>query len=137
MTTSFQLGLVLIGIGLLPGCLGGLLCLSRLSFLRRTVRVIGLVEEMTLMHRLNRHVYQPKITFTAQNGKKVRLVSLGQSNPPRFRVGQEVPLIYEPQQPHGARIRSFGSLWFAPLLFVSFGMLFFFIGLILLILNKN
>ncbi len=137
MSVSFQLGLLMIAIGLLPGGLGGLILLNRLRFLRTTRATFGVVEEVTLRHLVDGNSYQPKITFTTQAGDKIVLTSVGMSNPPKFRVGQEVPVVYDPSNPHRARIRSFASLWFASLLFGMIGSVFFLIGLMLLLINKN
>ena len=137
MSVSFQLGLLMIALGLLPASLGGLIFLRRFRFLRTTYTTSGMVEKVTLMHLFDGHAYQPKITFTTQTGEKVVLTSVGMSNPPRFRVGQEVPVVYDPSNPHKARIRSFASLWFASLLFGGLGSLFFLIALMLMLINKN
>src|SRR5207247_1392814 len=97
--------LLMIALGLVPASLGGLIFLPRFRFLRTTSTTSGLVEKVTLMHLVDGHAYQPKITFTTQTGEKVVLTSMGMSNPPRFRVGQEVPVVYDPSNPHQAWIR--------------------------------
>jgi hypothetical protein len=137
MSVSFQLGLLMIAIGLVPGSLGGLIFLRRLRFLRTTCATSGVVEKVTLVHLVDGNAYQPKITFTTQTGENVVLTFVGLSNPPLFRVGQEVPVVYDPSNPHKARIRSFASLWFASLLFGGLGSLFFLIALMLMLINKN
>lgn len=137
MTVSFQLGLLMTAIGLVPASLAGLIFLHRLRFLRTACMTFGVVEQVTLLHLVDGHAYQPKITFTTQAGGKVQLASVGMSNPPRFRVGQEVPVVYDPSDPHRARIQSLASLWFASLLFGGVGSLFFLIALMLMLINKN
>jgi hypothetical protein len=137
MSVSFHLGLLMIAIGLKTGSLGGLLFLRRLRFLRTKCATTGVVEKVTLVHLVDGNAYQPKITFTTQTGENVVLTSVGMSNPPRFRVGQEVPVVYDPSNPHKARIRSFASLWFASLLFGGLGSLFFLIALMLMLINKS
>src|SRR5436190_12450367 len=137
MTVSFQLGLLMTAIGLVPASLGSLIFLRRLRFLRTACMTFGVVEKVTLVHLVDGHAYQPKITFIALAGGKVQLPSVGMSNPPRFRVGQEVPVVYDPSNPYRARIRSFASLWFASLLFGGLGSLFFLIALVLMLINKN
>ncbi|HEX7734566.1 MAG TPA: DUF3592 domain-containing protein [Ktedonobacteraceae bacterium] len=137
MSTSFQLGLWLIAIGLLPGGLGWLLFSNRLRFLRRTKLTTAVVEDMTLKHLVDGHAYQPKITFTTHLGEKVELASVMMSNPPQFKVGQEVPVLYNPNNPRQARIRSFTTLWLATVIFVSTGTFLFLCGVILLLFNNN
>ena len=137
MTVSFQLGLLMTAIGLVPASLGGLIFLRRLRFLQTACMTSGIVEQVTLKHLVDGHAYQPKITFTTPGGEKVQLTSVGMSNPPRFRVGQEVPVVYDPSNLHKARIRSFANLWFASLLFGGLGSPFFLISLMLMLINKN
>lgn len=137
MSVSFQLGLLMIAIGLKTGSLGGFLFLRRLRFLRTICATSGVVEKVRLVHLVDGNAYQPKITFTTQTGENVVLTSVGLSNPPRFRVGQEVPVVYDPSNPHKARIRSFASLWFASLFFGGLGSLFLLIALMLMLINKN
>ena len=137
MSTSFQLGLLLIAIGLLPGSIGAFAFLRRLRFLRTAHTTSGVVNEVILKHLVDGHSYQPKITFTTQTGETVSLPSVRMSNPPRFRVGQEVPVVYDPSNPYRAYIRSFSYLWFVSLLFGGIGSLLFILGIILMIFNKN
>jgi len=82
MSVSFQLGLLMIAIGLVPGSLGGLIFLRRLRFLRTTCATSGVVEKVTLVLLVDGNAYQPKITFTTQTGENVVLTSVGLSNPP-------------------------------------------------------
>ena len=137
MSVSFQVGLLMIALGLLPASLGGLIFLRRFRFLRTTYSTSGMVEKVTLMHLVDGHAYQPKITFTTQTGEKVVLTSMGMSNPPQFQVGQEVPVVYDPHDPRRARLRSFAGLWFKSLFFGGLGSLFFLIALMLMLINKN
>jgi hypothetical protein len=137
MSTSFQLGMVVIAVGLLPAALGTLAFLRRLLFLRTAHMTSGVVNEVILMHLQDGHSYKPMITFTTQTGETVPLTSVLMSNPPRFRVGQEVPVIYDPSNPHRAHIRSFSYLWFVSLLFGGLGSLFFMLGMLLMIFNRN
>jgi len=137
VSTSFLLGLLLIAIGLLPGSIGAFAFLRRLRFLRTAHTTSGVVNEVILKHLVDGHSYQPKITFTTQTGETVSLPSVRMSNPPRFRVGQEVPVVYDPSNPYRAYIRSFSYLWFVSLLFGGIGSLLFILGMILMIFNKN
>jgi hypothetical protein len=137
MSTSFQLGLVVIAIGLLPAGLGAVAFLRRLRFLRIAQTTSGVVNEVIFMHVADGHSYKPRITFTTQTGETVALNSVPMSNPPQFRVGQQVPVIYDPNDPYRARIRSFWSLWFVSLLFGGIGSLLFILGLLLMLLNRN
>lgn len=55
-------------------------------------------------------VYSPVVEFTA-NGRPVRFEGGNASNPPVYRVGQEVEVLYLPSDPSKAAINSFYELW--------------------------
>ena len=137
MSTSFQIGLWLIGIGLVPAGIGAFAFFRTLRFLRTAQTTSGVVNEVIFMPVSDGHIYRPKITFTTQTGETVPLTSVLMSNPPRFRVGQQVPVVYDPSNPSRAYIRSFSYLWFVSLLFGGLGSLLFILGMILMIFNKN
>ncbi len=76
--------------------------------------------------------YRPVVVFTAEGGRQVRFESMASSNPPRYSVGDKVPVIYDPERPSEARIHSFHDLWFAPALFGGLGLVFAVLGAALL-----
>jgi hypothetical protein len=57
------------------------------------------------------------VEFVAQDGKR-RNVQLSEGSfPPAYEVGDEVTILYEPEHPLDARIKSFGSsalMWILP-----------------------
>lgn len=55
-------------------------------------------------------VYSPVIEFNA-NGRPVRFEGSNASDPPAYRVGQEVEVLYLPEDPSRAAINSFYELW--------------------------
>ena len=61
--------------------------------------------------------YYPVVMFTANDGKR-RSVQLSEGSfPPAYEVGDEVTVLYEPEHPLDARIKSFGSsalMWVLP-----------------------
>lgn len=72
--------------------------------------------------------YRPVVVFTAENGQRVRFESMASSNPPRYSVGDQVPVLYDPERPSDARIRSFHDLWFMPALLGGLGLAFTVVG---------
>jgi hypothetical protein len=137
MSTSFQIGLWLLGIGLVPAGIGAFAFLRTLRFLRTAQTTSGVVNEVLFMPVSDGHIYRPKITFTTQTGETVPLTSVLDSSRQEFRVGQEVPVIYDPGHPSRARLRSFTSLWLVSLIFGAVGAFPFILGLILMIFNHN
>src|SRR6266542_2013732 len=81
-------------------------------FLRRAVEVTGVVvafragssgEGGTMQH--------PVVKFRTKGGEVVEFASPYGQNPPAYRVGQRVPVLYDPGRPAAAALRSFASLW--------------------------
>ena len=137
MSTSFQIGLWLIGIGLVPGGIGAFAFFRTLRFLRTAQTTSGVVNEVIFMPVSDGHIYRPRITFTTQTGETVALTSVLDSSRQEFQVGQQVPVIYDPSHPSRARLRSFPSLWLVSLIFGGVGAFPFILGLILMIFNRN
>ena len=55
------------------------------------------------------------------------------SNPPRFKVGQDINVLYEPGNPNKAYINNWMSLYFLPALLGGLGVLFGGVGVALAI----
>lgn len=137
MSISFQIGLWLIGIGLLPGSLAAFTFFRSLRFLLRGQKTSGVVKEVILAHNPNGHSYQPKISFTTQAGDTVWLPSLHGSDRQAFRVGQEVPVVYSPGHPSRARVQSFEYFWLVPMILGIIWIFFILPGIAFIIFNRN
>ena len=62
--------------------------------------------------------YSPIVEFEA-DGRAVRFEGQNSSDPPVYRVGQRVEVLYDPARPEAARINNFYELWLAPLLLTA------------------
>jgi Protein of unknown function (DUF3592) len=62
-------------------------------------------------------VYSPVIEFSA-NGQTYSFESGNASDPPTNRVGDQVPVLYDPEAPEQARIESFYELWLFPAILI-------------------
>jgi hypothetical protein len=51
------------------------------------------------------------------------------SNPPQFKVGQSIEVLYDPQNPSNARIKKWINLYFLPVLLGFLGLIFSCIGI--------
>jgi hypothetical protein len=67
--------------------------------------------------------YYPVVEFTTADGEVVRFTDGVGSLPPDYAVDAHVPVIYDPADPHAARLASWKRLWFTPTLFVVIGLL--------------
>lgn len=55
-------------------------------------------------------VYSPVFEYTVA-GRRHSFESMNASSPPSYRVGQQVEILYNPEDPDDAVVNSFGELW--------------------------
>jgi hypothetical protein len=68
--------------------------------------------------------YFPQFTFSTPDGTSFTINSNNGTNPPEFKRGQQVNVLYDRANPSNARIDSFVQLWLLPLIFGSLGIFF-------------
>jgi len=101
------------------------------AFLEKSWRNEGRVIEMVEVESntgSRRYVYLPKVEYVDRNGEKRIFTSESGSNPPEYDVGDVVEVIFPESQPEDARINSFFSFWFGPVIMAVFGGLFSLVG---------
>ena len=76
--------------------------------------------------------YTPAIKFTANDSVEWMVNGSVGSNPPMYRVGEKVSVLYHKEKPNNARIKSFMELWFGDVLFISIALFVFVIAFIVL-----
>jgi len=83
-------------------------------------RVVEMIERREYVNEQDRVVeeyYYPVVEFVASDGKR-RSVQMNEgSSSPSYEIGDEVVVLYEPDHPLDARIKSFGSsalMWILP-----------------------
>jgi hypothetical protein len=74
--------------------------------------------------------YRPQIRFTTDSGRAIELVGRVASRPARYKVGERVPVLYNPHNPTEAYLNSFWEIWFVTLMLVFFGLLTMGMGLL-------
>lgn len=83
----------------------------------RVVEIVSRREYVNEQDRIIEEYYYPVVEFVAQDGKR-RSVQLKEgSSSPQYEVGDEVEVLYEPDHPLDARIKSVGSsalMWILP-----------------------
>lgn len=70
-------------------------------------------------------VYSPIIEFTTPEGRTVRFEGSNASDPPAYRLGQEVAVLYNPQDPDDSAINSFYELWLMPAILLPVDLMLF------------
>jgi hypothetical protein len=119
--------LVLAGVGLL--FLGVHLHQKTAAFLARAVRAPGVVMEMATNHSSDGgDTYAPVVEFE-HDGRKYTFKDTISSNPPSYRRGQAVGVLYDPDQPRDARIDRGRWNKAVPILIGGFGGLLCLLGL--------
>jgi hypothetical protein len=85
-------------------------------------RVVDVKMERSYVNEEDRVVeeyYYPVVQFVASDGRS-RTVQLSEgSSPPSYDVGDDVTILYEPENPNDARIQSFSSsagMWILPVI---------------------
>ena len=83
-------------------------------------RVVDMIERREYVNEQDRVVeeyYYPTVEFVASDGKR-RSVQMNEgSSSPSYEIGEDVVVLYEPDHPLDARIKSFGSsalMWVLP-----------------------
>lgn len=93
-------------------------------------RVIKVVMERTYVNQEDRVVeelYYPVVQFVASDGKRRSVQMSEGSSSPSYEVGEDVVVLYEPERPLDARIKSFASsagMWILPTITGILGMSF-------------
>ena len=116
----------LIGLGMLVGAC--LLFLNTRAFVAGASTAQGQVVDLLRSRSSDSETYKPVVTFTTADGRQVEFTSSMGSNPPAFRRGEQVTVLYHPQAPEEARIGSFFSLWGLELILGGMGAFFALIG---------
>ena len=72
--------------------------------------------------------YAPKVVFADAMGHSVTFVSGSSSNPPSYKQGDKVPVLYQPKTPEQAEIDSWFSRWGGVLIAGAIGAVFSLVG---------
>jgi hypothetical protein len=88
-------------------------------FLHRCLTTSGIVTANTPIQSTDESgttiTFAPVFTYRASDGRAYAVTASSSSNPPSYAMGQQVRVLYEADDPAGARIDSFGELWGFPL----------------------
>jgi len=106
------------------------------AFLERATRTRGEVVELVERRSDDGYTYAPVFVFEDAKGTSRRIVSNTSSNPPGYAVGDEVDVLYDPDDPEDACIDSFFSLWGGATIVGGLGLVFGIVGVAVLIMRK-
>lgn len=123
------------GVAVLMLFIAGVASFNNIRKINREESASGVVVDMTKrleydendFNRVVGETYYPVVEFTAIDGKR-RSVQLSEGTfPPAYEVGDEVTVLYDPEHPLDARIKSFGSsalMWILPGITGTLGIVF-------------
>jgi Protein of unknown function (DUF3592) len=101
---------------------GGALWRSHAAFAARALRADGVVTDFTHGRSSKRSgtIYTPIVTFTTSQGRELQVAGSGSG----YRRGDQVRVLYDPDNPEQAQIDSLMETWFWPLLLGFMGIMF-------------
>ncbi len=123
------------GVAILMLLIAGIASFNNVQKINREESAPGVVVDMTKRleydendsDRVIGETYYPVVEFTANDGKR-RSVQLNEGSwPPAYEIGDEVTVLYEPDRPLDARIKSVGSsagMWILPVITGILGVAF-------------
>ena len=133
MNTSIIIGIVFSLVGGLLLAIGLFIWIRTRSFINSSQETKGTVVRMLYSSDSDGSGYAPVFKFTTITGQSVEVAEKVYSNPPQFREGQVIDILYDPQNPYRARVKKWSTLYFVPLLLGGMGVVFGGIGVLLLI----
>jgi len=119
--------LIPVGLSLLLGA--GWSTWSTKTWIDRTVEGQGKVIEMVRIRSDDGgYMYAPLVRFETSDGRSIEFESRVRSNPPGYRTGQTVAVLYDPDEPESAAIRGVLQLWLTSIILGFVGSMFLLIG---------
>lgn len=111
---------------------------STKTWIAHAIEVPGRVIELVRVRDMDNtgYLFAPVVRFETLAGTSVEFESSLRSNPPAYRKGQSVSVLYDPDEPRSAAIRGFFSLWLMPLILGFIGTIFLIVGTAMVVLSS-
>jgi hypothetical protein len=136
MSADLIIGIVFPLVGGLLFAIGLFLFVRTRIFLGKAQEVKGTVIRMVYSHSSEGGGgYSPVYQFRTIGGEVIEKQDHLSTNPPMFKEGQQIDVLYDPANPQGARIKKWMSLYFASVLLTGMGLIFGGIGIVILIFS--
>ena len=133
MSDDLTLGIVFSLVGGLLALIGVFLFIRTRIFIGKAQEAKGTVIQMVYSRTSSSSGsgggYAPVYQFKTLDGQSIVIQDSLSSNPPRFQVGQEIDVLYEPGNPQKARINKWMNLYFVPVLLGGMGLIFGGVGI--------
>lgn len=107
------------------------------KFLDGAITAEGTVIELLKSRSSDSTTYTPLVQFTTKNNEVVDFTSLVSSNPPSYKTGESVEVLYQEASPDDAKIKSYFSLWGGATIVGALGVVFFLVGSSIFLFGKR
>ena len=122
----------LIGAGLLVGDF--FVVKGTMVFLNNSEKADGSVVKVVQSRSAEgNYMYSPEVSFVDAGGQTINFISNLSSSISTYTVGQKVSVLYDISNSQSAKINTFFQLWFGPIIMTVLGVIFFLVGLLILI----
>lgn len=127
-------GPIAVIIGIVVALFGWNIRAQTVAFVQNASRangtVVAVVPVTKIENNQEKTLFYPVIEFVTEDGETIRYQDSTGSNPPRHKVGDQVQVLYDPQNPKHAQEESFLSLWLPSTALLSMGGLFVLFGVL-------
>ena len=128
-----SVNIIPVAIGLLLTVIAVIIILYNIVYLISSQKTKGVVVRMVSFTGGDSTKYSPVFQFKTTDGRTIEVEDSQASTPPRFHVGEQVDVLYNPQNPSRARLGK--NLFFTPLFLGGIGLCFICVGSIVLMLK--
>jgi hypothetical protein len=127
--------LLLALIGVILAGAGAYMVKSTRQFLSRAESAPGVVIENIWSYSSSRSssnsgTYHPRVRFRTREGQESEFVSGTGSRPAAYHVNEEVTVLYDPEDPNRASIKSFWDVWLGPVILFPLAAVFLLGGIL-------
>jgi|GEM_PF-1895121 len=130
-------GWVQLGAGALFLALATVFFLDTRGFLARAVETEAQVARLVEHRGDNGLLYTPVFVFSTPQGAAVEVLHTASANPPAWRPGQRLQLLYDPLDPMRASPASWLSVWLMVIIFGGVGFVMLLVGAVLQIVASR
>ena len=114
MGIALVVGLMFFLLGLALVLSAGVVFFRQRKARASAVRGSGVVVDLVRRQGRRGWLYHPVVEFETTSGRRARFEEAVGSNPAGYSTGQQVKVLYQPDDPEKAEIDSFTSLYFYP-----------------------
>ena len=130
MSETTILGLVFGSVGFVLGALALFFLIRTRAFIGRSREAKATVTQMVYSSDSDGGGgYSPIFRFRTLEGQEIEAREKLRTNPPQFKAGQTIDVLYDPDNPQKARIKKWFNLYFLPALLGFLGLVFGGIGI--------